>query len=664
MERAGLSPWRLRLIATAFVVMGILLLLRLIQVQILEHPRFEQEARDIHFWTQTVDGPRGTILDRNGFPLVTGIDIFEVHVDRDAWELSTSNERLAVTELARRLGATEEQIRAIVQSGSGRDVLLALNVPYGLGEAIVAEGLPGVKVTPTTLRRYAEGGLASQILGFVGRDSQGLSGVEFDFNALLSGQSGRVIFERDSIGNPIPFGQQSVEPVQPGADLVLTIDRTLQRVAEEQLAQALADTGAAGGTIIIMEPNTGDILAIASAPTFDVSELDLNDPTLDLSVFRNRSVTDLYEPGSVFKVITMAAALDSGVVTPDTTFVDTGAIVVGARTIRNFDLSFHGRQTMTQVLQRSLNTGSAWVSQQLGADLFYWYVSQFGFGASTNSGFSGEASGIVKAPGNLFWSPVDLATNSFGQGISVTPLQIVRSVAAIANGGNLVRPRIVSSVITEDGVTRFEPVIERRVIREDTAAQLRLMMQAVVDGVAGHPAQAVGWPIAGKSGTSDVAEDGAYLVGESIASFAGFAPALDPRVVVLVKLDRPQGEIFGGVIAAPVFSRVIQAALPTLGVPPTSYVAQPNLFDPVPEETGSGDVGDEADGTDPAGASDDEADTPNEGVETLDGQPLDLAPVIEEAEPPAEESTASEAPSGPAGTTDDGGTATGNVAGP
>jgi cell division protein FtsI/penicillin-binding protein 2 len=651
-------------IATAFVVLGVLLLLRLLQVQILEHPRFEQDARDIHFWTQTIDGPRGTILDRNGFPLVTGIDIFEVHVDRNAWELSTSNERLAVTELARRLGATEEQIRAIVRSGSGRDVLLALNVPYGLGEAIVAEGLPGVKVTPATLRRYAEGGLASQILGFVGRDSQGLSGVEFDFNAVLSGQSGRVVFERDSIGNPIPFGQQSVEPVQPGADLVLTIDRTLQRVAEEQLARALEDTGAAGGTIIIMEPYTGDLLAIASAPTFDVSELNLSDPALDLSVFRNRSVTDLYEPGSVFKVITMAAAIDSGVVTPDTTFVDTGAIVVGARTIRNFDLSFHGQQTMTQVLQRSLNTGSAWVSQQLGADLFYWYVSQFGFGKSTNSGFSGEADGIVKAPGNLFWSPVDLATNSFGQGISVTPLQLVRALAAIANGGDLVRPRIVSSIITQDGVTRFEPVIERRVIREDTAAQLRLMMQAVVDGVAGHPAQAIGWPIAGKSGTSDVAEDGAYLVGESIASFAGFAPAHDPRVVVLIKLDRPQGEIFGGVVAAPVFARVIQAALPTLGVPPTSYVAQPNLFDPVPEETGSGDAIEESSESGQEPVTDVEAAESDDVAGVDDGQPLDLTPVIEEAEPPPDTSTTSDASPESEGTTDDGGSATGNVAGP
>ena len=586
MVRAGLSPWRLRVVATIFVVLGVLLVLRLVQVQILEHPRFEAEARDAHFWTQQVQGPRGAILDRNGLPLVTGVDTFEIHVDRQAWELDPDNERRAVGELSRLLGVETEAIQAIVRSGDGRDILLALNVPFGLGEAITAEGLPGVKVTPASLRRYPEGGLASQLLGFVGRDNQGLSGVEFDFDGLLRGQPGRLVFERDSLGNPIPFGAQVETLTQPGADLVLTIDRSLQRIAEEHLARALEDTGARGGTILMMDPHTGDILAMASAPTFNVTELNLADPSTDLSLFRNRAVTDMYEPGSVFKVVTMSGAVDAKVVGPQSTFVDTGAIVVGARTIRNFDLSFHGTQTMTQVLQRSLNTGTTWVATQLGANRFYSYVRAFGFGQETASGLSAEARGILKEPGNLFWSEVDLATNSFGQGISVTPLQIARAYSVIANGGELVRPRIVRAVIAADGVRDLPPVIERRVISEETSAVLRGMMQAVVDGVAAHPAQTPGWPVAGKSGTSDVVEDGVYLEDESIASFAGFAPADNPRVVVLIKLDRPQGQIFGGVVAAPVFSKVLADVLPALGVPPTAYVAQPELFDPVPEETG------------------------------------------------------------------------------
>ena len=591
MVRAHVSPWRFRVLTLIFAAAALLLVLRLVQVQILSHQDFEAQARDIHFWTQTVEGPRGSILDRNGFPLVTGIDTFEIHIDRQAWELDQGNERFAIQQLSRLLGVTEEQVRAIVESGSGRDVLLALNVPYSLGERVIADGLPGVRVTASNLRRYAEGDLASQVLGFVGRDNNGLAGIEYDFDAILSGEPGRLVYERDSIGNPIPFGAQAVDPIQPGADIVLTIDRTLQRIAEDHLARALADTGASGGTILVMDPHTGDILAMASEPSFDVTDLDLTDPNLDFSLFRNRAVTDLYEPGSVFKVITMSAALDAGLVNPNTTFVDTGAIVVGARTIRNFDLSFHGQQTMTQVLQRSLNTGTAWVATTLGTDLFYWYLSQFGFGEVTNAGFAGEAPGIVKEPGNLFWSEVDLATNSFGQGISVTPLQIVRAYSVIANGGELVRPRLIRAIITDDGVRVVPTVIERRVLREETARTMWRMMQAVVDGVDGHPAQVTGWPIAGKSGTSDVAEDGAYLEGEFIASFAGFAPADDPRVVVLVKIDRPQGETeyerFGGVVAAPIYAALMEDILPYLGSPPTTYVATPSLFDAVLEETGT-----------------------------------------------------------------------------
>ena len=645
MERAGLSPWRLRLVATIFVVLGALLVLRLVQVQILDHPRFEAEARDAHFWAQEVTGPRGAILDRNGLPLVTGVDTFEIHIDRAAWELDAGNERLAVEELARLLGVEEQTILAIVGSGGGRDVLLALNVPFALGESITLEGLPGVKVTPASLRRYAEGGLASQLLGFVGRDNQGLSGVEFDFDAILAGSPGLLVFERDSIGNPIPFGAQAQEPTQPGGDLVLTIDKGLQRIAEKHLAQALEDTGARGGTILIMDPNTGDILAMASAPTFNVNELNLADPSLDLSLIRNPAVTDLYEPGSVFKVVTMAAAIDANVVSPSTQFIDTGAIVVGARTIRNFDLSFHGQQTMTQVLQRSLNTGTAWVATQLGSERFYDYLDRFGFGEVTGSGLAGEAPGLLKEPGNVFWSQVDLATNSFGQGISVTPLQIVRAYSVIANGGELLRPRIIRSVITEDGVQNVPVVSDGRVISEETAASLRSMMQAVVDGVAHHPAQTPGWSVAGKSGTSDVVEGGVYLEGESIASFAGFAPVDDPRVVVLVKLDRPQGEIFGGVVAAPVFSAVLADVLPALGVHPTAYVAQPDLFDPVLEETGAR-VEDEASADAPApdaaSAEEDDAkpeDAPGDGSGTTP-QGIELARPLSDDEREAQEQRA------------------------
>ncbi len=658
-SRADPSSWRLRLMVVIAIGLGALLVARLVQLQILEHSTYEDAAREIHVASERIQGPRGAILDRNGLPLVTGIDTFEVHIDREPWELDEANERLAVERLAELLGVGPDAVRRIAGSGPSRDTLLATHLPYALGEAIIAEGLPGVRVAASGLRLHTEGALASQLLGFVGRGNVGLSGIEYEYDSLLRGRSGRVVYERDSVGNPIPFGVQTIEPVQPGADLVLTIDRNLQRMAEEHLATALEETGAEGGTILMLDPHTGDILAMASAPTFDVTELDLNAQDLDLSLFRNRAVTDVYEPGSVFKVITMGAALDIRVVTPDSTFNDTGAIVIGTRTIRNFDLSYHGEQTMTQVLQRSLNTGSVWVAQQLGPTAFYRYVHAFGFGESTRSGLSGEAPGLLKEPGNLFWSEVDLGTNSYGQGISVTPIQIVRAIAAIANGGELVRPRILRAVITPDGVRELAPVSEGQVIREETAASLRLMMQAVVDGVLGHPAQTPGWPVAGKSGTSDVVEGGRYLEGAAIASFAGFAPADDPRIVVLIKLDRPQGEIFGGVIAAPVFSAVLRDVLPYLGVPATDYVAEPSVFDPPPQAAGGGDEPPEGEveageaeageaETDEAGT--DEAGTDEAGTDEAESSEGEAAP---------QDPTASETEVEPSGDSEAAGTAEG-----
>ena len=620
---AAPKKWRLRLMALVLIALGGVLVVRLAQIQIVDHDRYVEAARENHLSERTVQGPRGAILDRNGLPLVTGIETFDIHIDRHVWELDSSHERLAVERLAELLGVGPEQVRTIAGAGPERDALLATHVPYVLGEAIIAQGLPGVKITPSGVRRYSEGGLASQLLGFVGRDGQGLAGVEFEFESLLRGDPGSVVVERDSTGNPIPFGQRTIEPPAPGADIVLTIDRNLQRLAEAELARALADTGARGGSILMMDPHTGDILAVASAPSFNVSTLSLNDPDLDLSLFRNRIATDVYEPGSVFKVITMAGAIDAAVVTPTSTFNDTGAVAIGTRTIRNFDLSFHGRQTMTQVLQRSLNTGSTWVAQRMGPSLFYDYVHRFGFGEATGSGFSGEATGLLKEPGNLFWSDVDLATNSYGQGISVTPLQIVRAYSAIANGGHLVQPRIVRALITNDGVREFAPVLGPRAISEESARTMRFMMQAVVDGVLGHPAQAPGWPIAGKSGTSDVVEGGRYIEGESIASFAGFAPADDPRVVVLVKLDRPQGEIFGGVVAAPVFARLMTGTLSYLGVPPSSYVAEPTIFDPPAGiETGvlDADTTPFDDGSADGSASDDDADTGESDAAESEGE--------------------------------------------
>lgn len=573
----------MRVVIALLLGLAVVVVVRLVMIQVIEHERHENNAD--RTWTIQTKGPRGAILDRNGFPLATSIDAWEIHVDTRLWARSQFQPTDASQRLAELLRAPESVVLSLAAqtfADGGHDALIAYGLSNALGAQIHAEALHGVQVRKTSSRRYIEGSMAAPVIGLVGRDEQGLAGLEYQLDGVLAGQAGLLVQEVDGLGQPIPFGPRAELPYQQGASVVLTIDRNLQWLAEATLARAVQEWNAQGGHIIMMDPRNGDILALASLPTYDPMTIDLDQPE-SLALLRSRAASDIYEPGSTMKVVTMAAAIDAGIVAPDTTFIDTGAVVIGDRTIKNFDLSYHGEQTMTQVLQRSLNTGSVWVAQQLGARAFYEYLDKFGFGHSTHSGLPGEIGGVIIDSTDIRWSPTQLATDSFGQGIAVTPLQMVQAYATIARGGVPVRPRLVTSVITDDGVERFEPRIGPRAISRQTAATITWMMQAVVDGVLGHPAQVDGWPVAGKSGTSDVVESGSYLVGESLASFAGFAPADDPRVVVLVRIDRPQGEIYGGIVAAPIFSELMAQVLPYLGVPPTAYIADTNAWNTVPK---------------------------------------------------------------------------------
>ena len=577
----------MRVVIALLVGLAAVVVVRLVMIQVIEHERHEANAD--RTWTIETKGPRGAILDRNGFPLATSIDAWEVHVDTRLWARSEFQPTDASQRLAELLRAPQSVVLSLAaqtHAEGGHDALIAYGLSNALGAQIHAEALHGVQVRKTSSRRYIEGSMAAPVIGLVGRDEQGLAGLEYQLDGILAGQAGLLVQEVDGLGQPIPFGPRAELPYQQGASVVLTIDRNLQWLAEATLERAVEEWNAQGGHIIMLDPRNGDILALASLPTYNPMTIDLDQPD-SIALLRSRAASDIYEPGSTMKVVTMAAALDTGIVSPNTTFIDTGAVVIEDHTIRNFDLSYHGEQTMTQLLQRSLNTGSVWVAQQLGARAFYDYVYKFGFGETTHSGLPGEIGGVVTDSLDIRWSPAQLATNSFGQGIAVTPLQIVQAYATIARGGVSVQPRLVTAVVTDDDVDRFEPITGERVISRETAATLTWMMQAVVDGVLGHPAQVKGWPIAGKSGTSDVVEDGEYLVGESMASFAGFAPADDPRVVVYIRIDRPQGEIYGGIVAAPIFSELMAQTLPYLGVPPTAYIADPNAWNtgPTPAQT-------------------------------------------------------------------------------
>jgi cell division protein FtsI/penicillin-binding protein 2 len=564
--RAGRVSWRLIVLALVFASGAVGLVGRLAYLQIVHHHYYALEAAQEHLSRQTVRPTRGAILDRNGYPLATTLDAYDLYIERHAWQGQASVRQWAEA-LAPLVNKSVDDIVAGIAAESEGDYTLALGLDYDRGRSIIDLGLPGLKAVPSTRRFYPEGDLASGLLGFTGRDHVGLAGLEADLQEQLAGTPGDLYFERDSLGNPIPLGRQQGQPAVPGGDVRLTIDRYIQRLVEDELDRQMEKHAASGGTIIVMDPRTGAILAMASRPSYRLSRLDLS-KEVDPSLFRNRAVTDVYEPGSVMKVITMSAAVDLGLVNPDSTYYDAGYATIGGSTIYNWDYSVNGTQTATQLLQKSLNTGAIWLSGLIGPDNFYTYLRRFGFGEPTNSGLGGEAEGLVRSSDEEGWYPVDLATNSFGQGVAATPLQLITAVAAIANGGKLMRPYIVQEVSGPQGRRVYEPVVVRQSISEATARTVAQMMNQVVEGVPYHLARIPGYHVAGKTGTTIVSIPGGYDLNSTIASFVGFAPLQDPQMIMLVKIDQPQDDPLGGRVAAPVFGTLAPKILAYLNVKP------------------------------------------------------------------------------------------------
>ena len=560
-RRTHRLSWRLLLLILALLVSTGGIVARLVQVQIIDHDYYTARAEEEHLRQTVIRAPRGAILDRNGYPLATTVDAFDVYVDPRSWE-NDAVARRGADVLAPLLNREPAELIAATRAQEQGDYLAAHALNGSVGLELLKLGPPGVKLVDRSDRFYPEGDLASGLLGFIGRDQVGLAGIEADFDQELGGTPGVVYVERDGLGNPLPFGRRLFDAPAPGGDLRLTIDRYLQRLVEEKLDEALEAHEATGGTIIVMDPRTGEILAMASRPSFNLSELDLEDRS-QTELYRNRAVTDVYPPGSLMKTVTMAAAIDSGLVTPESTYYDDGAAVMGGVTIRNWDLSAHGTTTATEFFQLSLNTGAVWLAGLLGPDRFYEYVQRFGFGESTHVGLGGEAGGLVRTNQDEGWCRCDLATNSFGQGIAVTPLQLITAISALVNGGLLMRPYIVQEVAGPEDRRLFEPVVVRRVVSEETSRMLVQMMNAVVDGRDDHPAQVPGYRVGGKTGTSTFVDQPGV-----IASFIGFVPVEDPQFIMLVKIDEPQDARLGSVVAAPIFSELALPLLAYLGVPP------------------------------------------------------------------------------------------------
>ena len=414
-------------------------------------------------------------------------------------------------------------------------------------------------------RYYPKGTLASHILGISGIDNTGLEGIDQYYNDLVGGTKGRIIIEHDAANRPIPEATHKyIAPID-GANLILTIDETIQYITERELDKMFKERNAKSAAAIVMDPNTGEILAMASRPDFDPNNY--NDyPAANR---RNFAINDVYEPGSTMKITTASMALEEKVITPESHLFCPGHITVGKETISCSGDKAHGDQTFTKVVENSCNVGFVKVGLEVGLDTYFKYIKAFGFGQVTGIDLPGEAAGILVNPQNA--KQIDLATMSMGQANAVTPVQLVTAASVVANGGNLIKPHMVKQVIDNEGqvIKNNEPQIVRRVISEETAATLAGILEGVVTDGTGKNAYIEGYRVAGKTGTAQkVAPTGGYMSSEYVASFLGFAPADKPQLACIVVVDAPQGyPYYGGWVAAPPFREILKDSLRYLEVP-------------------------------------------------------------------------------------------------
>lgn len=430
--------------------------------------------------------------------------------------------------------------------------------------------LSGIVLEEQEIRAYPENTLAAHVLGYVGYEEGkgrvGRYGIEGQWQKQLAGSLGFLESERDTSGQYIGVGRRQFTPAQNGDDLVLTIDRVVQSFIEEELRKGVEKYGAERGSIVVMNPDTGAVLGMATFPTFDPN---FYYAIKDARVQLNPVVSDIFEPGSILKPVVMAAAIEEGLITPDTTMVDSGPVKVADRIINTFDGKHLGVQTMTQILEQSNNVGMVWVGQKLQSETMYDYFRRFGLGEKTGIELQGETQTNLPAPQE--WNITTLATSSFGQGVALTPIQALNAINAIANGGRLMQPHIVSEIRSEDGNTETtDPVVVREVVSGATAEQLSAMMVSVIEnGVAGL-ARVPGYYLAGKTGTAQVPDErGKYSPDRKIISFVGFGPVENPRFSILIKLDNPAGLSFASGTAAPMFRNISEKILQYYQVPPS-----------------------------------------------------------------------------------------------
>jgi cell division protein FtsI/penicillin-binding protein 2 len=582
------STSRLTIIGGLLSLAGLFIFVWMIQIQTSVYAKDLKDLSEAYtFIPKTIYPERGQLYDRWGHLLAGSNEVYELGANLR--EVSDP-ENIADT-LSNLLGLDRAQIYGyLTMEQKDPDQALYMVLAQSVPPEKIAEieelqrqleeqrekvsdrrrdqipSLAGLQWTPRLQRTYPEGSLAASVLGFfsfMDRDNgQGYFGVEQKYNHLLAGTPVTILVSPD----PYKMGKQPEVPA--GVSLVLTIDREIQQMVEEVLENAVDANGAASGTIVVMDPNNGEILAMASTP-----QLDLNDYSKYGEMFSdgtpyNRAVEQTYEPGSVFKVLTMAAALDSDTVEPDTPFLDTGQIIVGGVPIHNWDRGAWGPQTMTTCMQHSLNVCLSWIAKEMGPTTFYSYLQRFGIGHKTGIDLSGEVNYPLSVAGDPNWYEVNLATNSFGQGVSTTPIQMITAASAIANNqGKMMAPHILKAMIEDGEQYSNPPQVIGTPITEGTARQLTEMLAISLEEEASN-ALVEGYRVAGKTGTAEIPGPDGYYSNLTNASFVGWGPVDDPRFIVYVWLEKPTSDIWGSIVAAPVFSEVTQKLVILLDLPP------------------------------------------------------------------------------------------------
>ncbi|MFW6287803.1 MAG: stage V sporulation protein D [bacterium] len=556
---------RKRILLLFFLIFVIIfaLSLRLVWIQLIFSDEYQSKAIEQRTRQLKVEPKRGMIYDRNKEQLAVSVSSDTVV----ALPLEIKNPEETAIKLSTVLDLDYEYVyNRITRKASA--VYVKRKISEETAEKIKSMNLPGITFTEESKRYYPKENLAGHVLGFAGIDSQGLDGIELAYDKYLRGKAGRIEAERDAAGRSIPDGIREYVAPQNGYDLYLTIDEKIQYIAERELDKAMNEFQISGGTIIIINPKTGGILAMANRPDYNPN----NFGDYSQKHWRNRAISDGLEPGSTFKIITAASALEEGVVNENDRFVDPGYIKVSGETINCWKHGGHGSQSFAEVVQNSCNPGFVQVGMRIGKETFYNYIKAFGFGKKTSIHLPGEASGIMSGYDAV--GPVELATMSFGHGITVTPIQLITAISAVANKGMLLEPRLVKEIRTPDGelLEEIEPVQIRQVISAETAERTLKLLETVVDEGTGSNAKIEGYRIGGKTGTAK--RYGAQIYD---TSFVGILPIDDPQLVITVVLYDVTGyPYYGSQTAAPVFRNIALDTVRYMEIPPQFDVKEEN----------------------------------------------------------------------------------------